>query len=151
MNKKHGYAGTKIHSCWLGMHRRCKKNPNYGARGIKVCDRWQDFMNFLADMGLPKDGDSIERIDVNGHYEPGNCKWLPMSQQAQNLRRTVYVEIEGQKVCLAQACRNLGLNYRTILSRINILGVSPQEALAQKWPSRKRAPFTRHCISGPSE
>ena len=75
----------------------CDKYPNYGGRGIKICDRWSvdgptGLLNFLEDMGSrPADGYSIERIDVNGNYEPSNCKWIPISEQAWNKRDSVKI------------------------------------------------------------
>ena len=76
----------------------CSKYPNYGGRGIKICDRWVEkgvngFINFLEDMGDRPEGDySIERIDVNGNYEPENCKWILMSEQSLNKRTTAVVK-----------------------------------------------------------
>lgn len=94
-----------------------------------MCDRWLDFRNFLADMGAAPESHTIERVDVNGNYEPENCKWIPATKQAHNTRRSRMVEIDGDRICLSEACRRRGLNYRTIQSRINILGLSPEEAI----------------------
>ena len=77
---------------WISMMRRCynqntKDYKNYGGRGIEVCERWHKFENFLADMGPRPAGEySIERVNVNGNYEPSNCIWLPKSQQSKNRR-----------------------------------------------------------------
>lgn len=82
----------KAYAVWVNMRHRCQCPHNrvfkhYGGRGIAVCERWMDFENFLADMGECPPGYSIERIDVNGHYEPTNCEWIPMRDQRKNQRR----------------------------------------------------------------
>jgi hypothetical protein len=137
MNFKHGMYGTATYQAWASMKQRCT-NPKasnfgrYGGRGIKVCDRWRDsFEAFLADMGKAPPGLTLERVDVNGHYEPGNCKWATMAEQMGNQRKTIAVEIDGERVSLREACRRRGLNYRTVQSRVNILGMTPEDALAR--------------------
>lgn len=96
---KHGYAikgHTPEYRSWAHMIQRCY-NPNndsycyYGARGITVCPRWRNsFENFLQDMGRKPDPLlTIERINVNGNYEPGNCIWIPRSEQPKNTRRSL--------------------------------------------------------------
>jgi hypothetical protein len=109
---------------WLRMKQRCysvkcRNYKNYGGRGIMICDRWKDFQNFLADMGpRPSAKHSIERIDVNGHYEPTNCRWATAKEQARNCRDTVYVEYRGRRHKLIELCEELGLKREVVYGRI---------------------------------
>lgn len=92
------------------------KNPsakNYMERGIKVCPRWNHFKNFLADMGEKPKGMSLERINNDGDYEPGNCKWGTPAEQTLNRRCTIWVVVDGETMCLKQASLKLGINYGT--------------------------------------
>lgn len=82
--------------CWIGIKQRCydsnhRNFTNYGGRGIKICDRWREnYEQFLADMGRrPSAKHSIDRIDVNGNYEPGNCRWATSSEQRRNQRNSL--------------------------------------------------------------
>jgi hypothetical protein len=96
---KHGRYRTPEYFAWDNMRQRCgnPKHPeykNYGARGIKVCERWKLFINFFADMGeRPSPELSLDRINNDGNYEPGNCRWATPKEQANNQRRTKLKEV----------------------------------------------------------
>jgi len=92
----HNKAGTgnqsRTWTSWSSMKKRCTMQshisyPDYGGRGISFCERWETFTNFLADMGERPEGKTLDRIDVNGNYEPNNCRWATLSEQQQNKRK----------------------------------------------------------------
>jgi hypothetical protein len=90
----HTYVGkiNPTYTCWSNMRRRCQdlnhpRYPDWGGRGIVVCERWQTYQNFLADMGERPPGLTLDRIDVDGPYTPENCRWATASQQRLNQRR----------------------------------------------------------------
>lgn len=123
-NSTHKQSSTPIYNVWNSMVMRCH-NPNverfldYGGRGIKVCDRWRKFENFISDMGERPKGMTIERRDNDGDYEPSNCYWAPWSVQAMHKRNTVYLEHLGEKLCLAEWARRLSLDPKLLYSRKN--------------------------------
>lgn len=97
--KKHGKSGTPLYKCWLAMKQRCRnpKNkafPDYGGRGIKVCERWSVFLNFLSDVGeKPSSEHSLDRYpNNNGNYEPGNVRWATRTEQNNNQRKRGVLE-----------------------------------------------------------
>jgi len=94
--------------------------PNYGGRGIIVCDRWlESFENFFADMGKKPEGYTLERKDVNGNYEPSNCKWATIHEQAANKRNNVYGYWHGVRYHMAELVRITGMSRPTIKKRIS--------------------------------
>lgn len=125
---------------WLAMKQRCfnEKNihyKNYGGRGIKVCERWLTFDNFLQDMGFPEEDLSIERIDNDKDYCPENCIWATRNEQAKNRRNVKLIEFDNKKLTLKELCNSLNLNYYTIKTRIQ-KGMQLTEALfCGKYPN----------------
>lgn len=124
-SKKHGDFGTKLYGVWAGMKRRCL-NPNthyyreYGGRGIKVCDEWMEYLGFKewAMQNGYSEGLTIDRIDVNGNYEPSNCRWTTMQEQQRNRRDNVRLEYQGHVYSGDEIAEITGLKVRTIRGRI---------------------------------
>lgn len=102
------------------MKARCynKAAINYGGKGIKVCDRWMKFENFLEDMGERPRGLTIERIDSTKNYEPGNCRWATYGEQANNKSNNRLVTYKGKTLTAAQWARELGLRPKTVQQRL---------------------------------
>ena len=97
---------------------------HYGGRGITVCERWKDYLNFLADMGECPDGYSIERINNDLGYSPDNCKWIPKRSQARNTRNAL--RFEGKP--LAQIAEETGIHYDTLYYRLKKHGTPFKES-----------------------
>jgi len=124
-NITHGMAGSVEHNTWKGIVQRCT-NPKYkefylyGGRGIRMCNRWRhSFQAFFDDMGRrPGNKFSIERIDVNGNYEPSNCVWATTKQQGRNRRDTLRFLWNGTVQSLADICESCGANYKLVYHRI---------------------------------
>lgn len=121
---KHGYSKNHyLYSTWVSMRDRCN-NPNnssyfrYGGRGISVCKRWDDFKAFIDDMGDRPDGCSLDRIDNSKGYSKDNCKWSSMSEQCNNKRGNVLIDIDGEVRTATQWERMLGLKSGTVTLRI---------------------------------
>jgi hypothetical protein len=112
---------------WRSMRDRCynlnySSYPIYGGRGISVCEAWNgSFERFLADMGMkPSPKHSIERLDVNGNYEPNNCVWADHFQQANNRRNNRIITANGKTQTLAQWCRESGMDKTLFRLRCNL-------------------------------
>ncbi len=118
---------------WQAMLRRCNDPTNnsfarYGGRGIKVCDEWSSFEMFFADMGKkPSRGYSLDRINNDGNYEPGNCRWSTSKEQNRNRSDNTFVTINGRTMIQAEACELYGISHSIVLNRIKA-GWSVDEA-----------------------
>ena len=126
--KTHGMTNTRTYRIWNNMKTRCKKHVDYAARGIKVCDEWLKFDNFLADMGKCPEGMSIDRIDVNGNYEKSNCRWATSEQQMNNTRANVWLNHDEKRMTVAQWARELNIKPTTLKARLK-RGWSIEKAL----------------------
>jgi hypothetical protein len=120
---------------WTAMHQRCK-NPNnklyerYGGRGIKVCERWNSYEAFRADVGMPPKGMTIDRINNDAGYSPENCRWVTQSENARNRSSARILTHAGRSMCVTDWAEATGIGKRTILSRLRY-GWSVEEALTR--------------------
>lgn len=123
---KHGKSGKRIYMIWAGVKTRCynktrKYYKYYGGRGITMCDEWKDdfqaFYNWSMSNGY-NDNLTIDRIDVNGNYEPNNCRWVTMKQQNRNSRHNIKSTYNNETHCLSEWCEILGLNYNNVKYRL---------------------------------
>lgn len=141
----HGKTGTPEYLVWAHIKGRCENGNdaafhNYGGRGIRLCKRWQSFENFLEDMGPRPPKHSIDRIDVNGNYEPGNCRWATAEVQANNRRGNHRVTIHGVTKTIAEWAKHNGWRQDQIDRRIR-RGFSDVEAVTRplrSWPKPRR-------------
>lgn len=159
---KHGLSAAKPpeYGVWQAMVQRCT-NPNnqafhcYGGRGITVCNRWREFLTFYADMGQrPSAEHSIDRINNDGNYEPGNCRWATREVQDQNTSRIRRLEVNGITRTIAEWSKATGMPRSAIWSRLN-MGWTAEEVITrpyfadrslsakQMWVVRKRKQSTR--------
>lgn len=131
---KHGHASpskgrSRAYIIWVGMKQRCKnpKDPYfhcYGEKGISVCERWEAFENFLADMGDPPQGLTLDRINPKEGYSKDNCRWSSAKEQARNRSNTIFFRCGEFKAPAIDIASRIGVKYGTVLNRIYSL----------KWP-----------------
>lgn len=135
---KRGSQRRSEYIAWDKMKQRCN-NPNtsnyknYGARGVKVCDRWSEsFKNFIADMGeKPSPNHSLDRFpDVNGNYEPSNCRWATYKEQQRNRRDNRNITLNGETRTMSEWCEIKNIPKYLVSCRINSLKWSPSKALS---------------------
>jgi len=120
----HGMKGSSTYSSWRAAKYRCenegsKDYPWYGGRGISLCSQWSaSFESFFRHMGVRPNGTSLDRIDPNGKYEPGNCRWASGSEQSRNRRNSVYVQWGGIRKHLSEVAEDLGVSYGAAYMRL---------------------------------
>jgi hypothetical protein len=137
-NTTHGNAPRKGRSrayvIWFNMVARCGNEkstswPRYGAKGIRVCERWNEFQNFFDDMGDPPPSYSLERKDRLGDYSPQNCEWASRIAQARNTSTNVFVSLNGETKTIAEWAEIAGIKYDTLYRRIKQYGMSAEAAI----------------------
>lgn len=119
----HGMSYTREFRIWAEMIKRCscktyKSFSYYGGRGITVCQRWKEFKNFFADMGKCPPNFSLDRINVNGNYEPSNCRWASWKTQARNRRGNHMITYKGETLCLTEWAEKVGISRGCLKQRL---------------------------------
>lgn len=135
-NRSHGMAASKEHKAWSSAKNRCL-NPSYvlwhryGGRGIRMCDAWaHSFEAFIQDMGrCPVKSYSLDRINGDGHYEPGNCRWASATTQSRNRSNVRVVTVDGESLPVPEWAERLGVSHRMIHARVRICGWSYERAV----------------------
>lgn len=141
--KTHGLSRSRIYKIWLGMKQRCSDKSTgrtrrlYYDKGICVCDRWMDFVNFVDDMGLPMKSMTIDRINGNGNYEPENCRWATKKEQANNTTANHQLSFDGKTMNIAQWSDQVGIKQNTIVYRL-VRGWPVEKALTKPIQQRRR-------------
>ena len=131
----HGQTGTRMYDVWCSMRQRCNDRGHvyyhhYGGRGIKVCERWNDFAVFLADMGeRPSVEHSLDREDNDGNYSKANCRWATKKEQARNRRNNRTLTHAGRSMTLPEWAEEIGILPSTLRSRFYTYGWSVARAL----------------------
>ena len=142
---KHGEApkqgkqnASKLYSVWVNMRNRCFNSNNksfvyYGGRGISVCDEWNEFLNFekWAIQNGFKENLTLDRIDVNGNYEPENCRWISRKEQMRNTRSNHLLTYNGDTKTMAEWAEITGIPYSTLKQRINKYNYSVEKAFTK--------------------
>ena len=144
----HGKKNTKIYHVWQSMKCRCgnknnKSYKDYGARGIKVCDEWLEengFLNFYywATNNGYSESLTIDRINVNGNYEPSNCRWVSRLVQSNNKRNNVLITHNGETHNISQWEKMLNIKRGALRSRVSTYGMSPDEAISRSINYKKK-------------
>lgn len=138
-NRKHGFAKTRLDDIYFEMKRRCyddrkPKYKDYGARGIRICDEWLNdktkFFDWAMENGY-KENLTIDRIDIDGNYEPSNCKWSTQKEQANNRRTNINITYKGKTQTVMQWAEELNLNPKPMYKRYHA-GWSVEEILFGK-------------------
>lgn len=120
----HGMSDSPAYRSWRCMMSRCYNDKDigwksYGGRGIKVCDEWHDFLGFVADMGQPLEGMSIDRVNTDGDYAPGNCRWADRVTQSNNKRNNRRIAFDGEEKTLTEWARKIEVSPETLKRRLD--------------------------------
>lgn len=140
INRTHGMSRSSEYRIWAGMRKRCyskkcKSYIDYGGRGIVVCERWSKFENFYEDMGQrPSPDHSLDRIDVDGNYEPSNCRWATAGEQARNRRKRISLtERYAAVICMLRDDSGKTLFDRDVAARLTAREIVAAFEYGREW------------------
>ena len=144
--RTHGCSKTKLYFVWKSMFERCRgtatNSKYYFGKGITVCEEWKDFSNFhnwaIQNGYADNENLSIERNDINGDYCPENCMWIKLKKQARNRSTTRWIEYQGRKMSLAEACEIAGMPYKQVHWRIQVKNWPAEKALSVPFNTNRR-------------
>lgn len=147
-NKTHGESATRLYKIWRGMKVRCylktdQHYPDYGARGIVMCDEWSNSYESFRDWAYIngyQENLTIDRVDVDGNYEPSNCRWATVKEQANNKRDTIYLTYDGERKSLCEWASEIGMKEGTLRARVERYSYTDEEALTRKLESFRNKP-----------
>ena len=136
----HGKANTRLYNIWRGIKKRCFVESevfykDYGGRGITICDEWKDDFEMFYEWSMQngyREDLTIDRIDVNGNYEPTNCRWATLIEQQNNTRKNRFLTFNGERHTIAEWSRVTGISVQRKSHRLNGLGMSVERALTEK-------------------
>ena len=136
---KHGLEHSRLYKIWFNMNLRCLDETNtnyhrYGGRCISVCDEWKENLQAFVDWAMAngyRDDLTLDRIDNDGNYEPSNCRWVSMREQANNRRSNVAITFNGKTKTMKQWANDVGIPYKVVWQRIQKLGWSAERALTE--------------------
>jgi len=142
-NLRHGRSKTPLYRVWRAMRSRCENEnvsayPRYGGRGITICERWKKFENFLADMGSPPRGYTLERVDNNKGYSPENCIWADLSTQSRNRRDRRPLTALGKTMLLCEWSEETGISVAALWARLEKYGWTPDDAVSIPLITRRK-------------
>ena len=138
-------GASPTYESWRGMKRRCRdvtrdNAQHYALKGVTYDTQWECFENFLADMGERPPGLTLDRIDGDGGYTKGNCRWATPTEQTRNRGIAQTIVLDGEEKPLVVWARERGINYRTAYSRLFLYGWAPEAALSREICRGKRGP-----------
>lgn len=147
MKPKHGAWGTRLYTIYIQMKQRCynpnrREYKNYGGRGIAVCEEWLSGFEVFRDWAMNngyQNNLTLDRIDNNKDYEPGNCRWVSMKVQSNNKRGNIMVQYNGEEMTLSECADRCGVDYHTLYVRTRQLGWGLEKAIAK--PLQKRGDY----------